>query len=192
MTHYSKTGTHGWQDKPMSVKIKINPRAWKRDLSQGLKAASSTKKRALGTGFIGLSAFFITVFSANPQYSWQMLSSSLDLWPLAFITRFTGMHANTGIVGIALTMGFSALVGVTMTNTLIQLRMNRVNISSLGALPGFLAGGCASCGVGVLSLLGFGGVLASMPFGGNSLRFAALALLIALIIRTGNPETCKI
>lgn len=176
----------------MSVKININPRGWQRNLSQGLKAASSSKKRALGTGFIGLSAFFITVFSANPQYSWQMLSGGLELWPLAFITRFTGMYANTGLVGIMLTLGFSALVGVTMTNTLVQLRMNKINVGSLGALPGFLAGGCASCGVGVLSLLGFGGVLASMPFGGNSLRLVALILLVALIIRTGNPDTCKI
>lgn len=176
----------------MSVKIEINPHAWKRDLSQGVKAASATKRRALGTGLIGLSAFLITVFSANPQYSWQMITGGPELWPLAFITRFTGMYANTGVIGIALTMGFSAIVGVTMTNTMIQLRMNRIDISSLGALPGFLAGGCASCGVGVLSLLGFGGVLASMPFGGNSLRFAALALLLVLIIRTGNPETCKL
>lgn len=79
-----------------------------------------------------------------------------------------------------------------MTNTAIQLKRDRFNLNSLGALPGFLAGGCASCGVGVLSILGFGGVLASMPFGGNLLRFSGVLLLIALIVRTGNPDTCKI
>lgn len=176
----------------MTLTIKINPNAWKRDLFQGLKSASANKKRALGTSLIGLFTFFITVFSANPEYSWQMINSGVQHWPLAFITRFTGLYANTGSVGILLTLAFSALVSVTLTNTVVQLRMNKLDISSLGAVPGFLAGGCASCGVGVMSLLGFGGVLASMPFEGNILRLGAVLILLALIIRTGSPDTCKI
>jgi hypothetical protein len=176
----------------VTLTIKINPNAWKRDLFQGLKSASANKKRALGTPLIGLFTFFITVFSANPEYSWQMINSGVQHWPLAFITRFTGLYANTGSVGILLTLAFSALVSVTLTNTVVQLRMNKLDVSSLGAVPGFLAGGCASCGVGVMSLLGFGGVLASMPFEGNILRLGAVLILLALIIRTGNPDTCKI
>lgn len=176
----------------MSLKIKINPKAWKRDFFQGMKGASSSKKRALSTSLVGLFTFFITVFSASPEYSMQMLSSGIQFWQLAFITRFSGMYATSGLIGIGLTLLFAMLVGVTMTNTLIQLKANRINLSSLGALPGFLAGGCASCGVGVLSLLGFGGVLASMPFAGNSLRLGGVLLLAVLITRNGNPDTCKI
>lgn len=121
-----------------------------------------------------------------------MLSSGLQHWPIAFITRVSGIMLESGYAGLFLTLIFSLLVGVTMTNTVIQLRMNRIDISSLGALPGFLAGGCASCGLGILSLLGFGGVLASMPFGGNIFRLAGISILVALIIRNGDPDTCKI
>lgn len=184
----------------MTVKIHINPRSWlrfrpevwKTGFKQGVKGAFKNRRRATATLFTGLAAFLLTVFSANPGYSIQMLSSGIQHWSIAFITRFTGLIMNSGYTGLVLTLIFSALVGVTMTNTAVQLRMNKVNASSLGALPGFLAGGCASCGVGVLTLLGYGGVLASMPFEGNLLRLGGVLLLAGLITRTGNPDTCTI
>jgi len=174
------------------VKISIDVEAWKKDLKDGLTCSVSNWKRALGTLTAGFLTFSITVLSANPGYSWQMLNSGIQYWGIAVFTRLSGLLATSGYAGTFLTALFSLLVGVTMTNTVIQLKMNKMDISSLGAIPGFLAGGCASCGVGVLSLLGFGGVLASMPYQGNSLRMSAVLLLMALIIRTGNPETCKI
>jgi hypothetical protein len=176
----------------MTVEISLNPHGWKRSLFEGLNGASRSWKRGLGTSIIGLFTFFLTVFSANPGYSIQMLLSGIEYWQIAFITRFTGMHMNTGLTGITLTLIFSALVGVTMTNTLVQLKMNKIRLDSLGAIPGLLAGGCASCGVGVLSLLGLGGVLASMPFQGNLLRLGGVLLLVTMIIRTGNPDLCSI
>ena len=184
----------------MSIKIEVNPRSWvgfspgkwRKELSSGVKGSLRSRKRVLGTLMTGSLAFLLTVFSANPGYSVQMISSGLEYWPIAFMTRFTGLLMNSGYTGASLTLIFSGLVGVTMTNTVVQLRMNQLNLDSLGALPGFLAGGCASCGVGVLSLLGFGGVLASMPFQGNLLRLGGVLLLLALVIRTGNPDTCKI
>lgn len=176
----------------MTMKIKVNPRAWKRNFIQGVRGASRNWKRSLGTAFVGLSAFLLTVFSASPEYSVQMLMAGIEYWSFAFITRFSGMYATSGLTGIGLTLIFSVLVGVTMTNTVVQLRLNRINLNSLGALPGFLAGGCASCGVGVLSLLGFGGVLASLPYEGNLLRAGGVLLLTVLLIRSGNPDTCSI
>jgi hypothetical protein len=176
----------------MAIEVQINPKSWKRELVRGIKGASANRKRAFGTLGVGLSAFLLTVFSASPEYSVQMLTAGIQHWELAFITRFSGMYATSGVFGILLTLVFSALVGVTMTNTLVQLKMNKVSLDSLGALPGFIAGGCASCGVGVLSLLGFGGVLASMPFEGNLLRLGGVLLLTVLITKTGNPDVCKI
>jgi uncharacterized protein YjeT (DUF2065 family) len=176
----------------MTVEIQFNPKSWKRNLVQGVKGATANKKRLFGTSLVAVSAFLLTIFSANPGYSIQMLSAGIQYWGIAFMTRFSGLYATSGTAGVFLTAGFSALVGVTMTNTVIQLRMNKLNLNSLGALPGFLAGGCASCGVGVMSLLGFGGVLASMPFQGNLLRLGGVLLLTALVVRTGNPDVCSL
>lgn len=176
----------------MGLEIHIGLNNREKDLLEGLKGSISSKKRTISTTLIGLTAFLLTVFSASPEYSAQMIAAGTDYWSIAFITRLSGMYATSGAVGITLTAIFSILVGVTMTNTAVQLSMNKVSIDSLGALPGFLAAGCASCGVGALSLLGLGGVLASMPFQGNLLRLGGVLLLTGLIIRTGNPDTCKI
>lgn len=164
---------------------------WK-DLQEGLKAPISSKKRIFGASSIAFLSFSFMVLSANPEYSLQMMAAGLRYWPLAFRIRLLGIFSNAGYAGISLIGLFSLLVGVTMTNTAIQLKMNRISLDSLGALPGFLASGCASCGVGVLSILGFGGVLASMPFQGNLLRVGGILFLTILIARTGNPETCEI
>ena len=176
----------------MALKITVKHGKRTKSLIQGLKGAIHGWKRAIATLLISLSAFLLTVFSASPEYSLQMLTSGLQYWGLAFSTRLSGLLATSGYLGLFLTAVFSGLVGVTMTNTVVQLKMNRLDLSSLGALPGFLAGGCASCGVGVLSLLGFGGVLASMPYEGNLLRLGGVILLAVLMARTGNPDTCKI
>lgn len=176
----------------MTLEITIKPGNWLTGLKEGLEGGSRGWKRVFATASVSLSAFLLTIFSASPEYSIQMLSSGAQYWSLAFSTRLSGLVATSGYLGLLLTAVFSALVGVTMTNTMVQLRMNRLDLNSLGALPGFLAGGCASCGVGVLSLLGFGGVLASMPYEGNLLRLGGVLLLIVLIARTGNPDTCKI
>lgn len=176
----------------MTIQIEIRPEAWKGDFVAGVRGASANAFRSLGTALFGFSAFLLTVFSANPGYSIDMLLAGPSFWQLAFITRFSGLLSTSGLAGLSLTMIFSALVGVTMTNTVVQLKNNRISMDAVGALPGFLAGGCASCGVGVLSLLGFGGALASMPFQGNSLRLGGVILLTGLIIRTGNPDTCKL
>ena len=174
------------------VKISIDLKAWKKDLKEGLTSSVLNWKRAIGTLTVGFLTFSVTVLSANPEYSLQMINSGIQFWGLAVITRLSGLLATSGYWGALFTAIFSLLVGVTMTNTIIQLRMNKIDLSSLGAIPGFLAGGCASCGVGVLSILGFGGALASMPYQGNLLRLGGVILLLALITRTGNPETCKL
>lgn len=174
------------------MEIKVNPWRWKNSLIKGIKASISSKRRISITFLIILSSFLTSVLSANPGYSAQMITAGIQYWQTAVITRLSGLIALSGYTGLILTTIFSALVGVTVTNSLIQLRANRINLDSLGAIPGFLAAGCASCGVGVLSLLGLGGVLATLPFQGNLLRLAAVLILTAIIIRTGNPETCRI
>lgn len=162
------------------------------DLTDGIKGSTDDWRRSLTTLGVSTAAFLLSLFSANPGYSVQMLSSGVQYWWIAFLTRFTGMLMNTGYTGILLTGIFSLLVGITMTNTVIQIRRSRLNMDAVGALPGFLAGGCASCGVGVLSVLGLGGVLATLPFEGNLIRLGGVALLTALVVRTGDPDTCEI
>lgn len=164
----------------------------RKNFMEGVKAPFTSWKRTTGTVLASFIAFSVSILSTNPEYSIQMISSGLKYWPTAFQIRTLGLLTTTGLTGLFLTIIFSVLVGMTITNTLVQLRMSKLSTDTLGALPGFLAGGCASCGVGVLSVLGLSGVLASLPFHGNLLKLGGVMLLLVLITRTGNPETCSV
>lgn len=176
----------------MAYKISLTPEAWKQAFKTGVKSSVSTKKRSGLTFSVGLSVFLLSILLANPQYSWQMITSGTQYWSTALNTRFFGLMSMSGIIGIFLTLVLSFLTGTTATNTFVQLKMNSISFDALGAIPGLAAAGCASCGVGVLSIIGLGAVMASLPFNGNLLRLGAVTVLILVITRTGDPETCKL
>lgn len=176
----------------MTFELELDSNRWKNDFYKGVSSALKSKRRVSGTFLAGALTLFFTVLSSHPEYSFQMLSSGLRNWPVAFISRFYGLIVTSGYEGAVLTVFFSGLVGVTVVNTFTQLGMNKISFDSLGAVPGFLAGGCASCGVGLLSMLGLGGILASLPFQGNLLRLGGVLILVLLVIRTGDPEECEL
>ncbi|WP_414837683.1 hypothetical protein ACK3SF_05430 [Candidatus Nanosalina sp. VS9-1] len=146
----------------------------------------------------GISALFFTGFfflfsllSSQPEFSMQMISSGISNWIPAVQIRLGGLIATSGYTGLILTGLFSALAAILLVNTVLELRYRNVNKNIVGILPGFLAAGCASCGVGLLTFLGFGGVLALLPYQGNLLRLGAVILLVGLINRNGVPGQCK-
>jgi len=159
-------------------------------LKQGLSSPFSSKGRLVSTAVSSIASFGILVLSTNIGMSLQMISSGEVL--SALYLRLTGLSLTAGYSAVLLNILFSILVGITFTNTLTQLRRGKVSKDTLGSIPGFVAGGCASCGVGVLSLLGLGGVLASLPFQGDLLRLTGVLMLGVLILRTGDPELCEI
>jgi len=159
-------------------------------LKTGVLSSVSSGKRVLSTLSLSILSFSILVLSTNIGMSLQMISSGEVL--SALYLRLTGLSLTAGYSAVLLNILFSILVGITFTNTLTQLKRGKVSKDTLGSIPGFVAGGCASCGVGVLSLLGLGGVLASLPFQGNLLRLTGVLMLGVLILRTGDPELCEI
>ncbi|EGQ42963.1 MAG: hypothetical protein J07AB43_09520 [Candidatus Nanosalina sp. J07AB43] len=159
-------------------------------LKHGLSSPLSSRSRLASTAVSSIVSFGILILSTNIGMSLQMISSGKVL--SALYIRLTGLSLTAGYSAVLLNILFSILVGITFTNTLTQLRRGKVSKDALGSIPGFVAGGCASCGVGVLSLLGLGGVLASLPFQGDLLRLAGVLMLGALILRTGDPELCEI
>lgn len=65
-------------------------------------------------------------------------------------------------------------------------------ISSIGVLLGAFAPGCAACGIGLASVLGFGGAfLAAFPLGGLEFSLIAIIMLSIAIFKTSN-SSCNI
>ncbi len=74
----------------------------------------------------------------------------------------------------------SILTGIIVTYMVFLLRRQineRMGTGLLGILAGVIAPGCASCALGVLSLLGLTSLLAVLPFGGMEFAVLGLGLL---------------
>ncbi|MFB6076833.1 MAG: hypothetical protein ABEK12_01735, partial [Candidatus Nanohaloarchaea archaeon] len=103
-------------------------------------------------------------------------------------------HASYGAVGLGLLALYAVLSGIALYNVAVLVRMHGfkqlVNAGSI--TPAFLVGGCASCGAGLLGLLGFAGALAGLPFQGTELRVLGILLLAYFLSSTGDPRTCSI
>ena len=163
-----------------------------RKFRDGVRSPFQKTSTGLVTSGLAFLFFLFTVFSANIKFSIQMLSSGPEYWIPAFQIRYGGLIATSGYTGLLLTLSFCILSAILLTNTLTKLKNMEIDLGIAGIIPGFLAAGCASCGVGILTFIGLGGILASMPFQGNLLRLGTSILLVGLIARNGSPGKCDI
>lgn len=141
-----------------------------------------------------VATYVLLVLSSFPAYSVQMLSAGVGYLDEALLALTANTYATIGTVGFALVVAYAVLTGVAITNALGRLRRIGVSRTSgiVSAAPGLLVSGCASCGAGVLGLLGFAGALATMPFHGNLLRVGGMVLLLAYLARAGDPRHCVV
>ncbi|MDL0127638.1 hypothetical protein PNP85_04215 [Halobacterium salinarum] len=151
---------------------------------------------ARGFLFVGVSVatYALLILSSFPEYSMQMLGADLGYLDTALVALTANTYATIGTIGLGLIVTYAILTGIAVTNAIG--RVAQVGLSGSrglsSAIPGLLASGCASCGAGVLGLIGFAGALAAMPFHGNLLRIGGLTLLIGHLARAGDPRYCMI
>lgn len=141
----------------------------------------------------GATAYILLVIFSFPTYMYQLLGRSILYLPEVIAMSTYSILDTAGLIGLSLTIIYAALTGITLTNFYLNLKNQSSDLKNLGAfLPGFLVSGCASCGVGLLPFIGFTGVLVSLPFSGNSIRVAGILLMLGLLQRSGDPETCSV
>jgi hypothetical protein len=164
------------------------------DLAAALSFPLTTNRRALGAAAIAAVTYVGLVLSSFPEYSAQMLAAGIGYLDDAVLALTANTYATIGPFGLALVVAYAVLTGVALTNVATQLRMQDVSgvRDLLGVVPGLFASGCASCGAGVLGLLGFAGALAAMPYEGNLLRLGGIALLLFFLARSGDPRACRV
>ncbi|MFB6114679.1 MAG: hypothetical protein ABEK04_00160 [Candidatus Nanohalobium sp.] len=171
----------------------MNPKNWLNEIKEGFKAAFESRKKALTTISISSFTFVLLALSSFPTYSIQMFSSGFEYWIPAIQARVTGAYIAGGSSRIAIMSVYGLLTGIALTNFFTQLRNSGAEVKGLsGIIPGFIAAGCAGCGVGLLGFMGLTGALAAMPLQGNLVRVGGLGLLFYYIGKTGNPRICTI
>lgn len=161
--------------------------------------AGTLRNRRSIIGGIALTLVFWTVFMllVFPAYAVQQLQfggvGSLDN---AIATLLWYQYASGGPVGVVLPAAISILAAVSIIYFITAIRTTTPVSESVwsGAAGGigFLSAGCASCSVGALSLLGFTGGLALLPFNGRELQVASIGLLVLSLEYAGRNTTCRI
>lgn len=169
-------------------------RAWTRDLRAALAFPLTSDGRLLAAGGVTLASYVVVLLSSFPQFSVQVVARDPAdlLWAIAVLTREAQL--NGGWIGIALLVAYALLTGIAVTNAAALVRRVRYTgvSTAAGVVPGVLAAGCASCGAGVLGLLGFAGAMAALPYDGTLLRLGGVLLLLFFLGRAGDPRTCRI
>lgn len=169
-------------------------RAWTRDLRAALAFPLTSDGRLLAAAAVTLASYVVVLLSSFPQFSVQVVARDpADLpWAMAVLTEEARL--NGGWTGIALLVAYAVLTGVAVTNAAALVRRVRYTgvSTAAGVVPGLLAAGCASCGAGVLGLLGFAGAMAALPYDGTLLRLGGVLLLLFFLGRAGDPRTCRL
>lgn len=138
--------------------------------------------------------YAVTVLSIYPGYSLQLIGAGWWYMDDALLSLTRYSLTTSGITGVILTV-LNALFGsIALVNIGSQLAVTgKDTIKGVSSLtPGLLASGCASCGVGLISLAGVSGFLATLPFNGNLLRLGGVILIIGVIASIGNPRSCDL
>lgn len=179
----------------MSVKIKITRQTIRFGVSEivrSLRYAVGSIPRALATAVASGIAFLIYIVFSFPRFYLELFLSGnweyalrIFLWDFVF----TGDYFS-----LALILVYSVLSGVMLVVLVRQFRFHGTTNarSAFGALPGFIVAGCASCGAGLLGLIGAFGAVSLFPFAGDGVRILGIALILFVLSRTGDPQECRI
>ena len=135
-----------------------------------------------------LSALF--VFSLNllaPNY--QILLSKPALLGDIFIGTLTSIAPFFQFVSITI----SILAGILISLMLFKSHSGEISgKEGAGIALGLFAPACASCGIGLMAVLGLGGAFLSLPFKGLEISALAIVLIAAGIISTAKSlGICK-
>ena len=166
---------------------KIN-QAW-----TSVKSILSRKRYFLITIIIAFIFFSISILSKNFKLIISLIPKTS---PKEYFNLILGLYKE-GVTGNFLhatlvLILISILLGITISLITFKIKSNGVvkgNISksgTVGAIIGVAAPVCVPCGIGLLSVLGLGSVLAFLPFQGIELGILSIILLTYAIIAIGS------
>lgn len=176
----------------MQTRTRIRP--YLRNLSEAVVYPFETWRGTGGAVLVASLTYVLLLLSTMPTFSLQMLGDGLHWADYVVLSLTETVYRSGGAAGLGIVVAYAALTGVAVVNAAARLHV--AGVSSLtdlsGVLPAFLASGCASCGAGLLGVLGFVGGVAALPYDGALVRVGGLALLVFFLGRAGHPERCTV
>lgn len=163
-----------------------------------------SKKLIFSTFIISVIYLFLVVYLRNfvlvndtffsPFFS---ISAKLKLYDSLFV----GMATSMTYLSLFLIFVTAILTGLNITLVIQKLNeireLGKMHLVAGGStLVGIVGGGCASCGLPVISILGLGQSLVFLPFKGAELPYLSIILLLFslyfLVRSDRNAKFCEI
>lgn len=151
----------------------------------------------LAFGYIILITYLRNFILINDTF----LSFSLIARIKLYLSLLLGMSTSMTPLAVLLMFITAILTGINITligEKIISLkRLGKIHIVAGGSsLLGIVGGGCAACGLPIISLLGLSGSVLFLPFKGAELPYISIFLLLVslffLIKDDKNIEACDI
>jgi len=146
----------------------------------------STKRFFLLKALVFALCFIVlSTILLNYKSYWSFLTADYDLLPKINILWliFIGSLSTLGLKDILFLTLTALLFGINMELVLRKLRFLKshggLHVTFVGGLLTITATGCASCGLSLASLVGLGGAIALLPFGGVELYVVSIGILFA-------------
>jgi len=158
------------------------------NVQEALKEVYTSKKYFVVTLVAAMVLFLFNGLASNYQIIFSNFSFSL------LFSLFSGMFSSMTTISIILLIIMSILAGMVAAMTVYLVkRQVKVNLkaSSSSVLVSLIAPSCPSCAMGFLSVLGFGGFLAVLPFKGLELGFLGIGLLVVSTVYLSKKITTK-
>jgi len=142
---------------------------------------------------VAAATYVVLVASADPTAFAAAVAVDVAVLPDLVVASTLGTYRAAGSLGLALTVAYAVLAGVATVVVAANVRNGDGGTEGLlGVAPGVLAAGCATCGAGLLPLLGVTGAYALFPYAGNLVRALGLVAVLLALARTGDPRVCRV
>ena len=165
-------------------------------LNKTYRELKSSKRRITAFTAVTISVWIFFILSSDPLYSFQMITADPSFFTEVFTTLLLD-QVEAGALNVAMPVMLSGLIAAVTVMTSITLMQNYKSSSSitgtLGSALGITGAGCATCGAGLLTLVGVTGGLAFLPFDGLEIQILSILILIGVLEYTGRQHgVCKI
>ena len=121
---------------------------------------------------------FIILWLPNFSLFFSILLSDKLVFSEKMVFVLSSLEGRLWELIIAILSGINLSLIIYYFQTRRTLLKKNGLVGGVGIVGGFLGVGCASCGSVILSLIGVGGALAFLPFGGVEISFLAIILLL--------------
>ena len=166
----------------------MNVTVSKSRLIQAILYSVQSRENMVITITSGLSMFFLFLSLTFPLYTIEMLQGGFKYIIPLFSSLYWLLLESSGWIGVLLVILYSGFTGILVTGIIGSIQYNTTTKKNiLSILPGILFSGCASCGAGILGLIGAIGITSALPFEGNLLRIFGIVIIVFSLSSLGNP-----